>query len=74
MIGTRVSHYEILDRLGTGGMGDVYRALDIRLGRTVALKFLKTDLVHLQRGRRRFEFVAVGGAILNHPTITNINI
>lgn len=72
MIGTRVSHYQILDRLGTGGMGDVYRALDVRLGRTVALKFLKADLLHQPQSRRRFEFEARAAAILNHPNITTL--
>ena len=72
MIGSRLAHYQVLERLGAGGMGEVYRALDTRLEREVALKVLSRDLAasldHLQRFRRE----AMALASLNHPGIVTI--
>lgn len=67
--GARVGSYEVLDRLGTGGMGVVYRARDIRLGRTVALKVLRSDDPELLR---RLDREARAASALNHPNIVQI--
>jgi serine/threonine protein kinase len=67
--GTRVGSYEVLDRLGTGGMGAVYRARDTRLGRTVALKVLRSDDPELLR---RLDREARAASALNHPNIVQI--
>ncbi len=67
--GARVGSYEVLDRLGTGGMGVVYRARDTRLGRTVALKMLRSDDPELLR---RLDREARAASALNHPNIVQI--
>jgi predicted ATPase/tRNA A-37 threonylcarbamoyl transferase component Bud32 len=72
MIAEQVSHYKILGRLGAGAMGEVFRAEDTRLGRVVALKFLRSDLLHDDKARQRMEFEARAAAILNHPHITTL--
>ena len=67
--GARVGSYEVVDRLGTGGMGAVYRARDTRLGRTVALKVLRSDDPELLR---RLDREARAASALNHPNIVQI--
>lgn len=69
MIGSTVSHYEILDRVGAGGMGVVYRARDLRLDRIVALKFLSPELSLNLDERKRFVREAQAASALDHPNI-----
>ncbi len=72
MIGTTVSHYEILEELGAGGMGVVYRARDTKLGRDVAIKVLPEDLQHDAERLSRFEREARLLASLNHPHVATL--
>ena len=72
MIGQRVSHYKILEELGRGGMGVVYRAVDTRLRRTVALKFLHPGAFDSDDDRLRFIREAQLGAALDHPNICTV--
>jgi len=72
VIGSRILHYEILGKLGEGGMGVVYRARDLKLGRDVALKLLPQELVGDPERRRRFDLEARAVATLKHPNIITV--
>ncbi len=72
MIGRRLGHYEITSRLGTGGMGEVYRARDERLGRDVAIKVLAPEFVEESDRRARLEREAKTVSALNHPNICTL--
>ena len=72
MIGTTLSHFRIIDKLGEGGMGEVWLAEDTRLGRKVALKILPPKSAEKDDRRRRFEDEARAASALNHPGIAHI--
>src|SRR5438477_4151910 len=70
--GTRLGPYEVLDPIGAGGMGEVYRARDTRLGREVALKILPAEVANDPSRKQRFELEARAVAALNHPNIVDV--
>ena len=69
---TRLGPYEIMERIGAGGMGEVYRASDTKLGRDVAIKVLPDELIHQRERLSRFEREARLLAALNHPNIATL--
>ena len=72
MIGRSLSHYKVLEKIGEGGMGEVYLAKDIKLNRKVAIKILPADMAASHERKERFIREAQTASVLNHPNIVTI--
>jgi serine/threonine-protein kinase len=73
MIGKTISHYKVLEKIGEGGMGEVYKAEDTKLKRTVALKFLSPELIRDIDAKERFIQEAQAAAALDHSNICTVH-